>query len=78
MGGGGRGAGDRHAEKHIVLFPGGSDNESAYNAGDPDSIPGLGRSPGERIVYPLQYSCVSLVDQTVKNLPAVWETWVRS
>ena len=29
--------------------------ESAYNAGDPDSIPGLGRSPGEGTVYPLQY-----------------------
>ena len=30
--------------------------ESACNAGDPGSIPGLGRSPGERIGYPLQYS----------------------
>ena len=29
---------------------------SAYNAGDPDSIPGLGRSPGEGKGYPLQYS----------------------
>ena len=29
--------------------------ESACNAGDPDSIPGLGRSPGERKGYPLQY-----------------------
>ena len=29
-------------------FPGGSDSKaSAYNAGDPGSIPGLGRSPGE-------------------------------
>ena len=38
-------------------FPGGSDDkESACNAGDPSSIPGLGRSPGEG--YPLQYSCL--------------------
>ena len=28
--------------------------------------------------YPLQYSWASLVAQTVKNLPATWETWVRS
>ena len=32
-----------------------SGKESACNAGDPDSIPGLGRSPEERIGYPLQY-----------------------
>ena len=38
-------------------FPGGSDsNESAYNAGDLGSIPGLGRSPGEEKGNPLQYS----------------------
>ena len=37
----------------------GSDGkESAYSAGDPDSIPGLGRSPGEQIGYPLQSSCL--------------------
>ena len=36
---------------------GGSDGkESAYNAGDPGSIPGLGRSPGEGNGNPLQYS----------------------
>ena len=40
-------------------FPGGSDGKaSAYNAGDPGSIPGLGRSPGEENGYPLQYSCL--------------------
>ena len=40
-------------------FPGGSDgNESTYSAGDPDSIPGLERSPGEGYGYPLQYSCL--------------------
>ena len=52
--------------------------ESACNAGDPSSIPGLGRSGGEGIVYPLQYSWTSLVAQLVKNPPTVWETWVRS
>ena len=51
---------------------------STCNAGDPDSIPGLGRSTGEGIGYPLQYSWVSLVVQTEKNLPAMQETWVRS
>ena len=50
--------------------------ESACNAGDPSLIPGLGRSPGEAIGYPLQYSWTSLVAQLVKNLPAMWETWV--
>ena len=40
-------------------FPGGSvDKESAYNAGDPGSIPGSGRSPGEVNGNPLQYSCL--------------------
>ena len=48
--------------------------ESTCNAGDPGSIPGLGRSAGERISYPLQYSWPSLVAQLVKNLPAMWET----
>ena len=40
-------------------FPGGADGKaSAYNAGDPGSIPGLGRSPGEGNGTPLQYSCL--------------------
>ena len=40
-------------------FPGGSDSKSsAYNAEDPGSIPGLGRSPGEEKGNPLQYSCL--------------------
>ena len=50
--------------------------ESACNAGDPGLMPGLGRSPGEGIGYPLQFSWVSLVAQLVKNPPAMWETWV--
>ena len=44
--------------------------ESACNAGDPGSIPGLGRSAGEGIDYPFWYSWASL--------PSMWETWVRS
>ena len=52
--------------------------ESTCNAGDPSLIPGSGRSPGEGIGYPLQYSCASLVAQLVKKLPAMWEIWVRS
>ena len=41
-------------------------------------IPGSGRSPGKGIEYLLQYSWASLVAQTGKNLPAMWETWVQS
>jgi len=48
----------------------------ACNAGEPGSIPGLGKFSGEVIGYPLQYSWASLVAQLVKNLPALWETWV--
>ena len=52
--------------------------EPACNVGDPGLIPGSGRSPEEGIGYPLQHSWASLVAQLVKNLPAMWETWVRS
>ena len=45
--------------------------ESACNAGDPSSIPGLGRSEEEGMGYPLQYSWASLVAQLVKNPPAM-------
>ena len=56
-------------------FPGRSaGKESACNAVEPGSIPGLVSSPGEAIVYPLQYSWASLVAQMVKNPPAVWDT----
>ena len=62
-----------------LVFPDSSvGEESTCNAGDPGSIPGLGRSTGERLGYPLQYSWASLVVQLVKNPPAVWETWVPS
>ena len=60
-------------------FPGSSaGKESTCNAGDSGSISGSRRSTGERIGYPLQYSWASLVAQLVKNLPAMWETWVQS
>ena len=54
-----------------VDFPGGSDGKaSAYNAGDPGSVPGSGRSPGEANGNPLQYSCLgSLMDRG-----ALWAT----
>ena len=51
--------------------------ESACNARDTSSIPGLGRSAEEGIGYPLQYSWASLVAQMVKNPPAMRETWVQ-
>ena len=47
--------------------------ESTSNAGDPGLIPGLGRSAGEGIGYPLQHSWASLVAWMVKNPPAMWE-----
>ena len=44
---------------YILGFPGGSEGKaSACNAGDPGSIPGWGRSPGEGNGNPLQYSCL--------------------
>ena len=52
--------------------------EPTCNAADPGLIPGLGRSAGEGIGYPLQYSWASLVAQLVKNPPAMQETWVQS
>ena len=63
--------------KQFINLPGSSvGKESTCNAGDPGSIPGLGRSPGEGIGYPLQYFWSSLVAQMVKNPLAVQETWV--
>ena len=68
---------DRLPTPVFLGFPSGSaGKESTCNAGDPSSIPGSGRSPGEGKSYQLQYSWTSLVAQLVKNLPAMWETWV--
>ena len=55
---------------------GSAGKESACNAGDPGSVPGVRRFPGQGIGYPFQYSWASLVAQTVKNPHAMWETWV--
>ena len=52
--------------------------ETVCNAGEPSSIPKLGRYAGERIGYPLQCFGASLVAQLVKNPPAMWEIWVQS
>ena len=41
-------------------------------------IPGSERSTGEGIDYPLMYTWASLMAQLVKNLSAMWETWVQS
>ena len=49
--------------------------KNACDAGDPGSIPGLGRSAGEGMSYPLQHSWAPLL---VKNPSAVRETWVQS
>ena len=51
--------------------------ESAYNVEDHRYVPGSGISPGEGIGCPPQYSWAFLVAQTVKNPPAMWETWVE-
>ena len=63
---------------HSGFLGGSAGKEFIYNAGDPGSFPGWWSSPGEGRGYPLQYSWASLLAQKVKNLPAVWETWVRS
>ena len=50
--------------------------ESTFNLGDTSSISVFGRSTGEGVGYPLQYSWASLLAQLVKNPPAMWEIWV--
>jgi len=64
---------------NIVGFPDSLvGKESPCSAGDHSSIAGSGRSAGEGIGYPLQYSWASLVAQLIKNPLARRETWVRS
>ena len=62
-------------------FPGSSDGKaSAYNAGDPGSIPRLGRSPGEGNGNPLQYSCLeNLMDGGAwwATVHGVAKSWTR-
>ena len=60
-------------------FPGSSaGKESACNAGNPTLTPGLGRSAGEGIGYPLQCSWASLLAQLIRNLFTMRETWIQS
>ena len=52
--------------------------ESAYNAGDPGLIPGLGRYPGEGNGNPLQYSCLeNLMDREPGGLQSMGSQRVR-
>ena len=66
----------KRAQKHLGFPDSSVDKEYACNAGDPGSIPGLGRSSGEGTGYPLQYSWASLMAQLVKNPRVMQETWV--
>ena len=52
--------------------------EATCSAEDRGLIPGLRRSTGEGIGYPLEYSWASLVPQMLENPPAMRETWVQS
>ena len=62
----------------LVGFPGSSaGKESTCNARDPSSIPGMGKPTLDGIGYPLQYSWAFLGAPMVKNLPAMWDTWVQ-
>ena len=61
----------------LLVFLGSSaGKESACKARHPGLTPGSGRSTGEGISYPFQYSWASLMAQLVKNPPAMRETWV--
>ena len=61
---------------NILNHPGGSDGkESACTMGDLGSIPGLGRSPGERKGYPLQYS--GLENSMDCIVPGVAKSWTQ-
>ena len=71
----------RNEKAHVLCYlsnssytvePGGSDGkESSWNVGDPDLIPGLGRSPGEEKGYAIQYSW------TIPGLYIPWD-WEES
>ena len=63
---------DTYMSVHACFPDSSVGKESACNVGNHDSIPGLETSAGED----LQYAWASFVAQLVKNLPAMWETWV--
>ena len=68
----------------LLIFPGGSDSEaSAYNEGNPGSIPGSGRSPGEGNGNSLQYSCLEnpmtrVWWATVHGVTKSWHDWATN
>ena len=69
--------GEKNVLEIYLGFPDSSvGKESVCNAGDPGSIPGLGRSTGEGIGYSLQYSWASLVAQQRIYLQSIWRTVV--
>ena len=61
---------------HVLGFPGDASGEEPACLCRRQTVPELGRSPGEGIGYLLQYSWASLVVPMVKNPPAMPETWV--
>ena len=70
---------DKDTLQHCSDFPDSAvGKEAACNAGEPESIPGSGRSSREGIGYPLQYSWTSFVAHLLKNPPTMRETWVQS
>ena len=70
---------DKLSTPVFLGFPDGSaGKESTSNAGDMAGFnPWVGKIPGEGKGYPFQYSWASIVAQLIKNLPTMWETWVR-
>ena len=73
---------DRLPTPGFLGFPCGSaGKESAYNAGDLGSIPGLGRSPGEGKGYPLQDSCLknsmAIQSMELQRVRHDWVTWKK-
>ena len=65
-----------HVFSLLIYYSAGK--EFACNAGDPGWTAGSGRSPGDGIGYPLQYSWAFLVAQMVMKLPAMQDTWAQS
>ena len=67
-----------HLEYWVGFPESSAGKEPTCTTGDPTWIPGSRGSPAEGTGYSHQYSWASLVAQTVKNPPAIQETWVWS
>ena len=67
----------KESEGKNMYIPGSwAGKESTCNEGDPDSIPELGRSPGEGICYPLQYCCLeNSMDKGAWHAVPIWLTY---